>query len=309
MITVSRILCPVDTSEFSARALRHAATLAAWYGAEVTVLWVRPTSHPQSLWLEYPGPLPPERPEERERAEEGVRAFVRDAVGQAAPKVLFQDGSVAPTILLAAAGLPADLLVMGTHGLSGFDRFLLGSITEKVLRKAPCAVLTVPPRAATADAGPAVTFKTIVCGVDFSRASEHALDYALSLAQEAGGRLVVVHVLEWATEEEQRSMTHFKPSAFSQTLERDAREQLASLVPSDVRTWCDPELVVAYGKPHRALLRIASERDAELIVLASQGRSAIDVMVYGSTTQQVVRQATCPVLTVPGGKPAGAAPA
>lgn len=139
-----------------------------------------------------------------------------------------------------------------------------------------------------------------------ARASEYALSYALLLVQEASGRPVVVHVLEWATEEAQRLMAHLEPRSLPQTLEQEARELLASLVPTDVRTWCDPELVVACGKPYRALLRIAAERDAELIVLATQGRSAIDVMVYGSTTQQVLRQATCPVLTVPAGKPVAA---
>lgn len=310
MITISRILCPVDTSDFSARALRHAVALGAWYRADVTVLWVRPTAdHQPSFLLEHPGVVPPEPPEERASAEDSIRTFVRNTVGPAAPSVLCHVGPIAPTILATAAALPADLIVMGTHGLTGFDRFLLGSITEKTVRKAPCPVLTVPPRPAAAKGGPAVTFKTIVCGVDFSRASEHALDYALSLAQEAGGRLLVVHVLEWGIEGEAESSAQATVPAWSQSLLPNMRDRLAALVPADVRAWCDPELVVVYGQPHRVLLRVAADRDAELIVLATQGRSAIDVMVYGSTAQQVIRQATCPVLTVPFGKTSDTVPA
>lgn len=301
MIAISRILCPVDTSEFSARALRHAVALGAWYRAEVTVVWVRPAEHHPPFFRLHPGPFPPVPPGELESAEESIGVFVRATVGPSAPNVLCRMGPIAPTILSIAAALPADLIVMGTHGLTGFDRFLLGSVTEKVVRRASCPVLTVPPRVASAHGDPAVTFKTIVCGVDFSRASAHALEYALSLAQEAGGRLVVVHVLEWATEDEPRPMAHGIPPPWSQTRVRDAQDRLASLVPSEVRAWCDPELVVAYGQPHRVLLRIAAERNAELIVLASGGQSAIDVLVYGSTAQQVIRQATCPVLTVPVG--------
>lgn len=310
MITISRILCPVDTSEFSARALNHAVALGAWYRGEVTVLWVRPTEHHQPWFLfEHPGVVPPKPPEERPRAEDSIGAFVRDTVGPAAPNILCQVGPVAPTILLTATALPADLIVMGAHGRTGFDRFLLGSITEKVVRRAPCPVLTVPGRATAANGSPAVTFRTIVCGVDFSRASGHALEYALSLAQEAGGLLLVVHVLEWGADDEAAPLASGAPAVWSQTLVQDARDRLTSLVPSDVREWCNPELVVAYGQPHRVLLRIAAERNAELIVLASGGRSAIDMMVYGSTAQQVIRQARCPVLTVPYGKSTDAAPA
>lgn len=302
MIAISHILCPVDTSEFSARALRHAVALGAWYRAKVTVLWVRPAEHHPPAFRLHPGPFPQAPPGELESAEESIGVFVRATVGPPAPNVLCRVGPIAPTILSIAAAPPADLIVMGTHGLTGFDRFLLGSVTEKVVRRAPCPVLTVPPGVAPAKGDPAVTFKTIVCGVDFSPASAHALKYALSLAQEAGGRLVVVHVIEWVTEDEPRPTTNGGPPRWSQTLVQDAQERLAVMVPSDVRVWCDPELVVAHGQPHRVLLRVAAERNAELVVLASGGRSAIDVLVYGSTAQQVIRQASCPVLTVPGGK-------
>ena len=91
--------------------------------------------------------------------------------------------------------MAADLVVMGTHGRSGFERLVLGSVTERVLRKSACPVLTVPkgiPDVAT----PPVLFNRIVCAVDFSDCSMHALNYAMSLAQEADAHLTVVHVIE-----------------------------------------------------------------------------------------------------------------
>ena len=97
-------------------------------------------------------------------------------------------------ILDHAASLPADLIVIGTHGVSGFQHLVLGSVTEKVLRRATCPVLTVPP---PAQATSTLPFKRLLCAVDFSEPSLEAVRFAGSLAREAGARLVLMHVLEW----------------------------------------------------------------------------------------------------------------
>lgn len=296
MVIVERILCPVDSSPFSERALRYSAALASWYGAELVALSVRPSLLPSALPLALPVSVALKAADTAAIEEEALQAFVVEAVGTVAARVVVTDGPVVSEIVRVGGELPADLIVMGTHGLSGFEHLLLGSVTEKVLRKAPCPVLTVP-RLATEPAQ-AVTFKTIVCAVDFSPASLRAFDYALSLAQEAGGRLVLVHALELFAEEQPRLTEHFNVPEFRQTLEREARQQLESLVSRDARTWCDPEVIVGHGKAYQEVLRLATERAAELIVLGVQGRSAIDRALFGSTTQHVVRQARCPVLTV-----------
>ena len=82
---------------------------------------------------------------------------------------------------------------MGTHGRSGFDRLMLGSVAEKVLRRAPCPVLIVPPRANEATS--CVTFARILCAVDFSPASLHALDYATALAAKGGPGVTALHAV------------------------------------------------------------------------------------------------------------------
>jgi nucleotide-binding universal stress UspA family protein len=299
MVAFRRILCPVDLSEFSHRAVRHAVALARWYGAEVTALSVRPTVLQPTPWMEYPTSFPLESPEDRERAAQSVLTFVREIAEPTPVQVLVTDGSVVPEILKTAEDISADLIVMGTHGLSGFERFMLGSVTEKVLRKAQCPVLTVPHRVAESTDSPHVTFKTILCAVDFSPSSDRALEYALSLAQEAGGRLVLVHALEWFAEQEPRLSAHFNVSEYRRALEVDARERLAASIPESARTWCEAEPVIAHGKAYREILRIAGDRKAELIILGVQGRNAVDLTLFGSTAQHVVRQAACPVLTVP----------
>src|SRR5688572_28824990 len=112
-----------------------------------------------------------------------------------ATQKMIRSGSPAVEILRYAVEAEADLLVLGTHGRTGFERFMVGSVTEKVLRKAPCPVLSVPPHCEGQPERP--VFGRILCGADFSEASDRASGFALSLAQEANGRLTLLHVVDW----------------------------------------------------------------------------------------------------------------
>jgi nucleotide-binding universal stress UspA family protein len=295
MIQIKRVLCPVDFSECSRRALDHATALARWYEARLAILHVSPLG-PTALG--FPPSVNPATFEAIEpevlRAE--LLRFAQTAAGQVPADAVVRQGDAARVILDEAASTAADLLVLGTHGRHGFERWVLGSVTEKVLRRAPCPVLTVPPLAAGAEpSGP--PYRRILCPVDFSASSDEALRYALSLAEEAKARLAVLHVIEWFAEQGRREHRPFNP-ALQQLLEDDARARLATAIPAEARAWCEPEERVRCGKPYRVILREAEDERSDVIVLGVHGRGAIDRMLFGSTTNQVVRQATCPVLTV-----------
>jgi universal stress protein A len=146
-------------------------------------------------------------------------------------------------------------------------------------------------------AGP-VLFKEILCAVDFSDCSMDALDYAVSLAQEADGRLTIVHVLPNLEPDASVAGQYSTFAALQAEREEDARQRLDRAVPGPVTEYCRVESMVAHGKPSQEILRITSERQADLIVMGVQGRGAADRMFFGSTTQHVVREATCPVLTI-----------
>jgi nucleotide-binding universal stress UspA family protein len=221
-------------------------------------------------------------------------------------EAMIREGSASSEILSQAADIKADLLVMGTHGRSGFERLLLGSVTEKVLRKATCPVLTVPQRHPDAVPATPVLFKRILCPVDFSDSSMRALNYAMSLAQEADAQLTVVHVMAYDLEDapdlydttinDDRQML----ADFRRRREERARERLKEAVPDAVAAYCSVETMMVRGKAGREILRIAGESESDLIVIGVQGRGAADLMVFGSTTNQVVREAACPVLTLRG---------
>jgi len=205
-----------------------------------------------------------------------------------------ETGPPASAILACAGTLPADLIVMGTHGASGFEHLVLGSITEKVLRRAGCPVMTVPPRVRSTSRLP---FAHVLCPLDFSPSSEAALQLAFSMAQEANAELSLLHVLEWANDQPLSQLKYIAPE-YHAYREQDAQTRLSRLVPDGVRDWCTPTVHVAHGKPHEEILAFAARQQADVIVMGVQGRNAVEVMLFGSTTNQVVRRATCPVLTL-----------
>jgi nucleotide-binding universal stress UspA family protein len=92
----------------------------------------------------------------------------------------------------------------------------------------------------------------------------------------------------------------FDTEAFRQSLAEDATQRLRSLVADEPRTWAEIETVVVYGRAYREILRMAETKGSDLIVMGAQGSGGVDLALFGSSTQQVVRRAACPVLTVRG---------
>ena len=133
--------------------------------------------------------------EDRASLRDELEQFVKGVAGDVPVTATVAEGNVVAEIVRRAAALDADLVVMGTHGRSGLERLMLGSVTERVLVKTALPVLTVPARAP--DTVPsAVLFSRILCAVDFSAASMKALGMAATLAKDAGAQLSVAHVLE-----------------------------------------------------------------------------------------------------------------
>jgi nucleotide-binding universal stress UspA family protein len=297
MIDIKHILCPVDLSDCSRRALDHAAAITRWYGATATVLHVIP---PVSSLIPFtPAALYPPivfTAEDLRQAERELAAFAATSGAIESFRMLAVAGGVTSEIVHVAEELPADLLVMGTHGRSGFDRLILGSVTEKMLRKAPCPLLTVPPHALDPAHAAGEPFRRILCAVDFSPASLRALAFAESLAEEGDGRLDVLHVLEAQSVFEPVPMGGPRSPA-TDAGARGARDRLAHVVSKDARVYSHVSEIVAAGKAYAEIVREASERHSELIVIgAHSGHGGL--AAFGSTTNHVVREAPCPVLTV-----------
>lgn len=294
MIRIARVLCPVDFSEFSRRALDHAAAIAQWYGASLHVLHVFPTMPVMDL-----PPLVLDRAH-RERLATALREFTARVPAGVVLDLRVQDAEdVRTEILRQESEIDADLLVLGTHGRSGFVRLLMGSLTEKLIRGSRCPTLVVPRGAADAAPEGSVRFRSILCPVDFSDGSKAALAYATSLAEESDAHLTLLHVIDVPPELREHAMAgSLDVDAIRADAEAGRLRQLQDLVPPDARTFCSVETTVREGGVYREILRAAVERSADLIVMGVHGRGAVDLLVFGSNTARVARAATCPVLVV-----------
>jgi len=143
-----------------------------------------------------------------------------------------------------------------------------------------------------------VTFKRILCPVDFSPSALQALGFALDLARQADGAVTLLHVVEWLPEDGPGASGLVNGAQYGRDMAADAEERLRILMTGESRTWVDIDHVVVFGRAHREILRAAEAKHADLLVMGAQGRGGVDLALFGSTTQQVVRGATCPVLTV-----------
>src|SRR5688500_8195711 len=147
MIDIRRVLAPTDLSEASKVSVRYAADLAEKFGAELVLLHVV-----QDLALVLPDavmPTPVATPDLNDmisNARAGLAGLAGElGLGRLNPKAEVRVGAAAAEIVSAAADLKADLLCVSTHGRTGLAHFLLGSVAEKIVRHAPCPVLTVRP--------------------------------------------------------------------------------------------------------------------------------------------------------------------
>jgi nucleotide-binding universal stress UspA family protein len=294
MTPITRILCPVDLSDCSRHALDHAVAVARHYGAALAALLVVPPAAPLIHAADLgPSPLFVFTPEDLAQLRVDLEQFVKQSAGDLPFTVQVVEGNVVAEIVWRAS--TADLVVMGTHGRSGLEHLMLGSVTERVLTKTRNPVLTVPPRAPAAL--PVELFKRILCGVDFSPASRRALEAASKLANDLGARLSVAHVLERFPIYEPVMMGGPVTPEYDRVASEVARMRLRDSIPDAIRALGPVQEVVGEGKAYRELLRLAEEGHADLIAIGAHG-SGGGPHVFGSTTNQVVRRATCPVLTI-----------
>jgi nucleotide-binding universal stress UspA family protein len=291
---MKRILCPIDLSEISGHVAEHASALARWHGAQLTFLHVVGNAPTTNV------PPPALHPAERERLATAMRAAATGVPPNVVPVLLVREAeSPYLGILEQVAERQPDLLVLGTHGRSGVQRLFLGSVAEKVIRKASCPTLVVPPRACDVSPTTPVQFHHILCAVDFSDCSLTGLAQALSLARQTTARLTLLHVIEIPPELRENAMAaDFDVDRIRAAAEAEALRRLRDLIPHPSQLPTRVTTAVEEGKAYRVVLRTAADVNADLIVMGVHGRSALDLAVFGSTTHHVIREAKCPVLIV-----------
>jgi len=281
--------------------MRRALSLARWFGARATALHVLPAlPGPGHLaWVGDVGLTADDVERARAGAAKALERFMEPFLALDFP---VDTKTVAGTldatwreITEAAKALPADLIVMGTHGRSGLGHFLMGSVAEKVMRDAPCPVLVVG--AADAHQAARPLFGRIVCATDLTAGSTATVETALSLARENLARLILLHVVEGARGDRTLDVDHVVPeaAAFRRAAVDRAQRRLHELG-AGAHSFADVTACVETGTAWEEVVRVAEREDADLIVVGAHRGGALGRLFLGSTADQIVRHAPCPVL-------------
>jgi nucleotide-binding universal stress UspA family protein len=295
---IKKILAPTDFSGQSLAGVRYAMNLRLQFGSSLILLHViEPT--PPMAGIESLVLAQSDSEVGAWALKELAKLARREAGDEKQVASLVRMGKPFHEITIEAAENNADLIVLTTHGYTGVEHLLLGSTAERVVRHAPCPVLTVPVSATPKRTGKTSPFKIkkILVPIDFSAISKGALPWASFLAAQFKAELVLVHV------EEKFPVDYLlSRELMSRTMAPLIKQAGADLerLAGGLRktTGANISAVVRDGKPFQEICHAAEAQGADLIVLTTHGHTGLKHVWLGSTAERVVRDAQCPVLVV-----------
>jgi nucleotide-binding universal stress UspA family protein len=301
-LSVQNIVVPIDFSNMSIQAIKIATRLARRFAASIHLAHVR-----QFDYAGFSAPAPPVVPfslityeqEGEKRVLKELNALAREnGVSSAICHVL----SGAPPfdeICRLAQEIPADLIVMPTHGRTGLKHVFLGSTAEKIVQHSPCPVFVTRGNALQSKNGSRSTIKTILVPVDFSGCSRDGLRYAIGFANKFGARIIVQHATYLGYIYSSEGNAIYDVRAIQETARENAERQMRELVHTVKFGRVKFETVLTEGSPVLDICAFAKDRDADLIITSTHGLTGFKHVLIGSIAEQVVRHAPCPILVVP----------
>ena len=278
---IHHIVAATDLSESSVSALRCARLYADRLGARLTVAHIDPLVYPFDYMTPIEGFHLDPTPEHAAHLREEVSRHAGPSMAGREWDADVAVGQPIPGILAVAARKHADLIVIGTHLRRGWRRALLGSVSDGVIHGSRCPVLTVSNREPAGRRAEGVT--SILCPVNLTEVARDSLEVAAGLASAFGARLTVVHVLE--------------TDGVIDPTSDEAR--LRDWVGAGFAERCDYRALVTRGGAAERVLDCADDIGADLLVIGAQHRLFRNETVIGSTSERLVRFASCPVLVVP----------
>lgn len=304
-IKLRRILVPIDFSPASLATLRFAKLLAARFGAKLHLVHV---VAPIPIYSLTRGVLLPPFPDKAMM--QSAKKRLQDLVSQFSlppgeTQCSVRLGEASSQINEAAGKSRADLIAIATRGLTGLKHAFLGSTTQRVVRGAPCPVLVVrenehfSAKERARRGRTPLQFQKILVPLDFSECSRVGLDYALGFAREFRSSLLLfysVMVHSYALSDEYTILE--VPNILSQQQEY-AEEEMARLRREVGKELARIETKVAVGSPVEQIDAGVRAEGVDLIITSTHGRSGVKRAFIGSTAEQIVRHAPCPVLVVP----------
>ncbi len=268
---VDTLLLATDGAESSKGALREALNLAKLCASKLIAVAVVGTNRPYEDALAWH--------REMERLEEAMRERLEPIRHLASEEgidleIIIRWGEDPYLDIVEEVGKNrASMVIMGTHGRTGIKRLLKGSVTANVIGHAPCNVLVVP-------SDVKLNYQNILLATDGSRHSAAAASEAIAIAGRCAGTLVIVSVAASDTEVSSAN------NNVNQAIELAEKEKVRR------------EGVVARGRPHEAIVEVSKQKNADLIVVGSHGRTGLMHLLMGSVTEQVICHAEAAVLVV-----------
>ena len=305
MLRIKKILYPTDFSACAQAALAYAIELARRHQAMLHVLHVAP---PLGVELvrgtvgallnedDFYGNL---RAEAHRRIEAALSPY---EAANVLPHPFYTHGQAPGEVILGhVEAEQIDLIVMGAHGWRGLRRMLLGSVTQEVVQRSTCPVLTVREDEGRAEAQPG--FNRVLAPVDLSMHSINALACAKELAALYGASLDLLHVVDPTVNPAIYQAGLKNRLRVEADVEKEVNEQLAWLAEDVKGPDVDVRYHIATGHPLQEIIEFATSHGSDLIVIASHGMTGQAHFLMGSVTERVVRAVPCPVfITKPFGK-------
>ncbi len=299
---VSTILVPIDYSIQSSKALHYACTLAKAFGARLQLL------HVDEAVVDAPALASTFRvaqAEQLRRLDDFTAGFSLPSRGL---RCQIRAGKAFDEICQAAAELSADLIICGTHGHRGMARLLLGSTAERIVQHATSPVLVVREherefvasrRRQTKLNRRSVRLNRILVGTDFSETFRDALAYGTAFARQFGAELLLLNAIYPQYYAANADYFPFDYGSLLDETRREAEKGMDEIEKSGSLGNISFRGRIEKGHPGEALVRVAEEEGADLIVVSTHGRTGLPHVLIGSTAQHVVRHANCPVLVIP----------
>ena len=284
MIHVKKIMVPVDFSEPSKKAVNYGLSLASEFKSRLVLTHI--AAFDTAIYDKAKLQL--------------LQLIPADYRDQLDFEIIVKAGDIRQELLAIVDENEIDLVVMGSRGRSYFERMLLGSVTERMLRKLHVPILTVShldPEKELHEPG-IVPLQRIVYATDLAEGSQIGLEFSIRLARELNAHLTVVHVVQAFD-----VVAHGLETAFAPDYNAEARVHAAERLSQVVSLVSDGSVpittVLADGVPYEAINRIAAQKNADLIVINLQGKGLLDRALIGTTAERVIRTASIPVLSLP----------
>jgi nucleotide-binding universal stress UspA family protein len=296
-VQFKNILSATDFSEFSNHTVNYGVALAKEFGAGLLICHVIDLSS-VAIYGEFQ--LDPVG--QQDRIMEDASAQLEELAGDqpVAWEPLITVGKPADEISRTVEDRNIDLVITATRGRSGFKRLILGSVTERLMRTLSCPLLVVHSHEHELVNKPEqkIKLQKILVGCDFSPDSGQAFAYGLSLAQEFLAELHLAHVIEPPAQPNLIKEEALVSGKVQDEYHDLLIQKLKDMVPEEAANWCTPQTSIMEGQPHDELVKYAQTRDIDMIVLGVRGQGLMKTLFLGSTTDRVIRDSPCPVLSV-----------